>query len=49
MGRGAERQDIGEARADWTIGWIEKHFFWKVLDVNVSKVALCYQNTICKI
>ena len=29
-------------------GWSEKHFFKKVQGVNVSKVALWYQNTVYK-
>ena len=31
------------------VGWIEKHFFWKVQGVNVAKVALWYQNTVYEI
>ena len=29
--------------------WSEKHFFCKVQGVNVSKVALRYQNAVCEI
>ena len=31
------------------LGWIEKHLFWKVQGVNVSKVVLWYQNTVYEI
>ena len=32
-----------------TLGWSEKHIFWKVQSGNVSKAALWYQNTVYEI
>ena len=31
------------------LGWSEKHLFWEVQSVNVSKIALWYQDTVYEI